>query len=376
MKTDLTLYDRTLTLFRYPKRNTETLQAWDAGDEYLIQHIEDLALPDGQNIVVLNDNFGALSCWLSTKHNVTMMSDSVISHRATQQNIEHNQCGTITIATSLEAIPSDTGLVVMQIPRNNRYLTWQLSQLRKALPNHVPVVAVNKAKDIHSSTLKLFEKYLGETTTSLAYKKHRLVFSYANSPQPITVEPFTTWSVDEHNVTLKNLANVYSGESLDQGARFMLQNLPSDDTHKHAIDLGCGNGILSVKLAQLNPNLAITCVDESFMAVASARQNLIDNIGGKRNFHCLANNSLDGMDAADYDLIVCNPPFHQQQAVTDHIAAQMFCDAKHILSTGGQLLVIGNRHLGYDVKLKRLFGKSNVSVVSANKKFVILQATK
>jgi len=103
--------------------------------------------------------------------------------------------------------------------------------------------------------------------------------------------------------------------------RFMLQNLPADDTYKHAIDLGCGNGILSIKLAQLNPSLEITCIDESFMAVASAEQNLLDN-------------------------------------------------------AGGQLLVIGNRHLGYDVKLKRLFGKSNVSVVAVNKKFVILQATK
>jgi len=84
--------------------------------------------------------------------------------------------------------------VIMQIPRNNRY----------SLPSHIPVIAVNKAKEIHSSTLKLFEKYLGETKTSLAWKKHRLVFSFANS---------TTWAVDEHNITLKNLANVYSGDA-------------------------------------------------------------------------------------------------------------------------------------------------------------------
>ncbi|EGU42934.1 ribosomal RNA small subunit methyltransferase C [Vibrio ichthyoenteri ATCC 700023] len=376
MKTDLSLYDRTLTLFRYPKRNNETLQAWDAGDEYLIQHVEEMGLADGQKILVLNDSFGALSCWLSDKHHVTMMTDSFIAQQAAQNNLAENQCNAVQIATSLDAIPTDVDLVIMQIPRNNRYLTWQLTQLRNALPSNVAVVAVNKAKDIHSSTLKLFEKYLGETKTSLAWKKHRLVFCHANSAQAAEVDAFTTWSVDEHNITLKNLANVYSGESLDQGARFILQNLPADDTHKRTIDLGCGNGVLSVKLAQLNPNMAITCVDESFMAVASAEQNLIDNVGQEERFQCIANNCLDGMKEADYDLVVCNPPFHQQQAVTDHIAWQMFCDARHVLSTGGQLLVIGNRHLGYDVKLKRLFGKSNVSVVAVNKKFVILQATK
>ncbi len=39
MKTELTLHDRTLTLNRF-NRSNETLQAWDAGDEYLISHVE------------------------------------------------------------------------------------------------------------------------------------------------------------------------------------------------------------------------------------------------------------------------------------------------------------------------------------------------
>jgi 16S rRNA (guanine1207-N2)-methyltransferase len=39
-------------------------------------------------------------------------------------------------------------------------------------------------------------------------------------------------------------------------------------------------------------------------------------------------------------------------------------------------MVIGNRHLGYDKKLGRLFGKHNVKLVASNAKFVVLQATK
>lgn len=76
MKTELNLHGRSLTLHRFPKRSNETLQAWDAGDEYLINHVEEMALPDHQNIVVINDNFGALACWFSEKHHVTFMSDS------------------------------------------------------------------------------------------------------------------------------------------------------------------------------------------------------------------------------------------------------------------------------------------------------------
>jgi 16S rRNA (guanine1207-N2)-methyltransferase len=141
------------------------------------------------------------------------------------------------------------------------------------------------------------------------------------------------------------------------------------------IDLGCGNGVLSVRLGQLNPDISLTCVDESYMAVESAMRNLTaNNIRAK--YEGIANNCLDDFPANSADLIVCNPPFHQQQAVTDHIAWQMFCDAKHVLDKGGKLLVIGNRHLGYHNKLSRLFTKEQVRTVASNNKFVILEATK
>lgn len=376
MKTELALHERTLTLHRFPKRTNETLQAWDAGDEYLINHVEELALPSPKHILILNDHFGALSCWFSQRHHVTMMSDSFISHQATQANLQANQLSEVALLSTLDAVPEEVDLVLVQLPKSNRHLIWQLHQLRQALPESVAIIAVNKAKDIHTSTLKLFEKYLGQTKTSLAWKKHRLVFSQANSSQTAEVNAVTRWPVDKHHFWLNNLPNVYSGESLDLGARFMLEHLPSGLENQHVIDLGCGNGVLSVKLGQLNPNIKLTCVDESFMSVASANQNLTEALGKQSHFRCIANNCLDGFSASSADLVICNPPFHQQQAITDHIAWQMFCDAKHVLSNGGQLLVIGNRHLGYDGKLTRLFGKSNVKTVAANKKFVILQATK
>ncbi|NOH81143.1 methyltransferase [Vibrio sp. RE86] len=376
MKTELTLHERTLSLFRYPKRHNETLQAWDAGDEYLINHVEELQLDDNQHILIINDNFGALSCWFSERHRVTMMSDSFIAHKGTQANLELNQCPTIEFSNTMDAIPNDVTLVLMQLPKSNRHLVWLLSQLRAQLDESVAIIAVNKAKDIHSSTLKLFEKHLGETKTSLAWKKHRLVFSHADVNNPKQVSADTRWSVEGENIELNNLPNVYSGESLDLGARFMIQHLPVDPKIKHVVDLGCGNGVLSVKMGQLNPTIKLTSVDESFMAVESAQQNLLHNLGESREINCIANNCLDDLVLDDVDMIMCNPPFHQQQAITDHIAWQMFCDAKQILNVGGQLLVIGNRHLGYDGKLSRLFGKSNVKVVAANKKFVILQATK
>ena len=71
--------------------------------------------------------------------------------------------------------------------------------------------------------------------------------------------------------------------------------------------------------------------------------------------------------------MLCNPPFHQAQAVTDHIAWQMFKQAKQTLNRR-RLRIIGNRHLDYHEKLKRMFG--NCKLLGSNKKFVVLSAIK
>lgn len=376
MKTELALHDRTLVLTRFPKRANETLQAWDAGDEYLINHVNELGLPDGLNIVILNDNFGALSCWFSEKHNVTMMSDSFISHKGTLKNLQRNKCPKIQFLNCLDELPEQVDLVLMQLPKSNRLLTWQLSKLRNSIPQGCQIIGVNKAKEIHTSTLTLFEKYLGTTTTSLAWKKHRLVFSTPDCQPIIPVEAECQWKVDDEDIILTNYANVYSGESLDLGSRFMLKHIPVDPELRHIIDLGCGNGVLSIKAGQLNPQARITSVDESFMAVASARKNLQLNLGSERNIQVIANNCLDGMKDNSSYLVLCNPPFHQNNTITDHIAWQMFCDAKDALNHNGKLLVVGNRHLEYPRKLARLFGSEQVTIVAENNKFVIIEAVK
>ena len=93
-----------------------------------------------------------------------------------------------------------------------------------------------------------------------------------------------------------------------------------------------------------------------------------------REIRYLAGDSLTSEPSRSLNLIVCNPPFHQNQAVGDQIAWRMFTQARRVLDTGGELLIVGNRHLGYHVKLKRLFG--NCRVVDSDKKFVVLGAVK
>jgi 16S rRNA (guanine1207-N2)-methyltransferase/23S rRNA (guanine1835-N2)-methyltransferase len=174
---------------------------------------------------------------------------------------------------------------------------------------------------------------------------------------------------------------VFARQQLDIGARFMLEHLSklANMNNKTVVDLGCGNGVLGLYMLNQNKHTKVVFVDESYMAVASAKQNVLVNMAEKEH-QCdfIVNNCLDNFTKkskfTEADMVLCNPPFHQQNAITDHIAWQMFKDAKSVLQNGGQLVVVGNRHLDYPNKLKRLFG--NAATVATNQKFSILSATK
>ncbi|WP_130831945.1 23S rRNA (guanine(1835)-N(2))-methyltransferase RlmG [[Erwinia] mediterraneensis] len=367
----LELNDRTLILHRFPQMSEESpLQAWDAADEYLLQQ----SLPAGP-VLLLNDSFGALTCALSPRP-LWHVSDSWISQQATRQNLRLNNLDDsgVTFLDSLAPLPAAPACVLIKIPKTLALLEHQLRALRTVISDETVIIAGARAKEIHSSTLQLFERILGETKTSLAWKKARLVYTRFTRPalaeQPVT----RVWPLEGTPYHIHNHANVFARMSLDVGARLFMAHLP-ENIEGEIVDLGCGNGVIGLMALEKNPQAEVHFVDESWMAVASSALNVETNRPqDKARCHFTVNNALSGFPADRLHAVLCNPPFHQQHALTDHIAWQMFRDARRCLQYGGELRIVGNRHLDYHHKLKKLFG--NCSLVASSAKFVVLRAVK
>jgi len=361
-------------LYRFPLRKRELLRAWDAADEYLLQTLGEQQF-EQQKLLIINDSFGALAVALH-RYLPASWSDSWLAHQALQENLLRNDCD----KHAVKPIPSTDipnqapDLVLMKLPKSLALFEHQLIQLKPLLTEKSRIVVAGMVKTMPATVWNLLEKTIGPTDTSRAKKKARLIEVSLDQKTPLPDNPFPKrWCLEGTSIEIINDANVFSRERLDLGTRLLLQHLPPTKGPVEVIDLGCGNGILGLMAARQNPEARLTFIDESYMAIRSASANFL---------HCGTATQLAGFhlgdglidfDSSAADLILCNPPFHQSHAIGDSVAMSMFKESARVLRDGGELWVVGNRHLNYHCKLKRWF--SCVNIAASNKKFVILKAT-
>jgi len=364
-----------LDLIRQPEQQNEPLQAFDAADEYLLAYLAEQQ-PDAQTrVLVLNDGFGALAASLAGKVEVISSGDSFLALQALGKNLVRNGRPFDAVPTlpASEPLAGPFDRVLIKVPKTLALLEEQLIRLQGQLAPGAQVIAGAMIKHLPRAAGELLERYIGSVQACLAVKKARLLIA-TPEPRSSVVSPYPTrYWLDEPRIELLNHANVFCREGLDIGTRAFLPHLPKNLGTARVADLGCGNGVLAIASALQNPEARYTLVDESYMAVQSAAENWRAALG-EREVTLRADDGLAGQEAQSLDVVLCNPPFHQQQVVGDFLAWRMFQQAREALVVGGALYIVGNRHLGYHSKLARLF--RGVEQVAATPKFVILKARK
>ena len=364
-----------LDLIRQPEQPNEPLQAFDAADEYLLNHLAEQQPGAHTRVLVLNDSFGALAASLAGKVALTSSGDSFLAALALEKNLVRNGLpfDAVRVVPASAALSGPFDRVLIRVPKTLALLEEQLIRLQGQLAPGAQVIAAAMIKHLPRAAGELLERYIGPMHASLAVKKARLLIACADD-RPATASPYPTrYRLDEPAIELVNHANVFCREGLDIGTRAFLPHLPTNLGQARVADLGCGNGVLAIASALSNPDAHYTLVDESFMAVQSASENWQAALGD-RPMSARAGDGLAGQEAQSLDVVLCNPPFHQQQVVGDFLAWRMFQQAREALVVGGSLYIVGNRHLGYHSKLARLF--RGVEQVAATPKFVILKARK
>lgn len=167
---------------------------------------------------------------------------------------------------------------------------------------------------------------------------------------------------------------LFGWEKVDVGSQLLINTLPDileDPSRKitSLLDLGCGYGYLT--LATRHLNLDYRCATDNNAAALQACSANFD----------LANLAVDTV-AADcaaninrkFDLILCNPPFHQGFSVDGDLTDKFLRSIHRLLDDDGVAVLVVNQFLPLERKAKEL--QFNCTALSLDGSFKVVALTK
>lgn len=173
------------------------------------------------------------------------------------------------------------------------------------------------------------------------------------------------------SMTVFSKPGIFAWDRFDEGSLFLLEHLDtflrqSDYNHQKALDLGCGNGLLAIALHAAGCN-NVSATDNNAAAIRACNYNFSHNhIAGK----VIAADCAAGIDER-FDLVVCNPPFHQGFGVEHDLTDRFLQATRRLLSRRGRALFVVNAFIPLEKKATPLFGQ--VQTVANNKRFRLVQ---
>jgi 16S rRNA G1207 methylase RsmC len=126
---------------------------------------------------------------------------------------------------------------------------------------------------------------------------------------------------------------LFSPRAIDDGSKLLLDHLELAPTDL-CLDLGCGYGVLGLRMAKLAPQGHTLLVDKDFVAIEYADKNrLINRID---NASCLLSNGFNQIPEQQFDTIVSNVP---AKVGKEMLYIYLF-DALRYLKPGGSFYIV------------------------------------
>ena len=164
----------------------------------------------------------------------------------------------------------------------------------------------------------------------------------------------------------------FGWNKIDQGSEFLITEVSALLAHKHferCLDLGCGYGYLS--LASLSFHIKSRLLtDNNAAALITAKYNC-----EQLNIVAEVTPSDAGQELSpSFDLILCNPPFHQGFSVDGDLTDKFLRSAQRLLADDGVAYFVVNQFIPLEKKAEILF--KSVKLIAQNKSFKLVEVRK
>ncbi len=145
---------------------------------------------------------------------------------------------------------------------------------------------------------------------------------------------------------------LYGWDKVDAGSALLVAHLP-DCAPQRVCDLGCGYGYLSVQAwLKLQPQQVVASDNNAAAVLACCANFAAHGVAGEV---CAADcgTGIEGV----FDLVLCNPPFHQGFGVEYDLTERFVAAARRLTAQGGQALFVTNAFLPIEKVARRHYAR-------------------
>jgi len=354
-----------LKIKRYPASTNRSLQAWSAADEHILHHLKDVDTSKS-NVITYGDSFGFLTTQVDAKNHFVVV-DAASQQGAIAKNVSENKVKlSFSFLNPFSKPPLKPNIGLLKIPKSLDLFALYLDHFIQHASVNGKLVCAFMTRHFSKQLLEISAQYFEHVSQSKAVKKSRLLI-LKNPRKQEKKDTISSFTYD--NQTIRQYFGVFSSNSIDLASQFLLQHLPEVKNDSSVMDLGCGNGIIGKTVLKENGQVSLHLVDDSYLAVESAKLNVTEpNV----RFHQL--HALEHFTEDTFDIILSNPPFHIEHEIDISLPIRLFKESHRILKPGGELRIVANQHLNYRTHLTKIYERTEV--VAENDKYIIYACIK
>lgn len=273
-------------------------------------------------------------------------------------------CDDVRRARACAHLPLDgtAEVALLRLPGSLDELDWRAGYL--AARGVTTVVGSANTKHMSLRQNDVLARHFREVRATRGVGKYRALV--ASGPLGAAAPAMVSRVDETTGLTLCALGPVFAGARVDAGTRLLLGTSRRWPVGA-AVDVGCGNGVISAVLAGLG--CAVTSVDVSRAALDSTAATLVANrLPAAR---LLWGDGITELADGSADLVVSNPPFHVGEAKDSTSTLAFLRDAARVLRPGGELWCVFNSHLPYVDVLRERF---DVEIAARDRAYTVARA--
>ncbi len=316
--------------------------------DLLLREATDLTSP----VAVLDDLDGALTtALLDGGHRPRVWCDDLRDEESALLASVDRRDGAEIARTPEEAV-TGARLVLWRLPKAVGAVEEYAGLIARHSAPAVRVVAAGRDKHLSRGMNEALARHFTDVRASLGHRKARALLAEGPNPGPIAWP--RTGHLAPFDLDLAAHGATFSTFRLDHGTALLASVFEQWPDAEHAIDLGCGSGVLAALLARTGRR--VTAIDVTWSGCDATR--LTAEANGLQ-IEVLRRDGLAGW-SDPVGLIVMNPPFHVGSAKDTEPTRALIDQAAAALTEDGELWCVYNSHLPYLHWLNRAVGPTRI----------------